>query len=112
MGTENGFHVYNGGRWETMIVEDGLPDSKITSIDASDWVVYIATDKGVVSFYDNDLAPVSNLEGQQVNVIKRRGLQLAVATEYEGILLKSGNNLKILIEATPESNINILSLNF
>jgi ligand-binding sensor domain-containing protein len=112
MGSENGFHVYNGGRWKTMTVAEGLPDSKITSIDASDWVVYIATDKGVVSFYNNELVPVSNLEGQQVNVIKRKGLQLAVATEYEGILLKSGNNLKTLIEATPESNINTLSLNF
>jgi hypothetical protein len=112
MGTENGFHVYNGGRWETMIAEDGLPDSRITSIDASDWVVYVATDKGVVSFYNNELVPVSDLEGQQVNVVKRKGLQIAIATEYEGILLKSGNNLKTLVEPTPESNVNTLSLNF
>lgn len=112
MGTENGFHVYNGGRWETLTTENGLPNSKITSIDASDWVVFIATDKGVVSYYNNELAPVSNLEGQQANVIKRKGLKLAIATEYEGILLKSGNNIKTLIEPTPESNINTLSLKF
>lgn len=112
MGTENGFHVYNGGRWETMTVDDGLPNSRITSIDASDWVVYIATDKGVVSFYNDELTPISDLEGRQVNVIKRKGLQLAVATEYEGILLKSGNNLKTIVEPTAESDINTLSLNF
>lgn len=110
VGSVNGLHVYDGGRWETFTAQNGLPSNNVFTIDASAWVVYIGTDSGVVSYYNGDFMPIKKLEDKKVNVIRRRDRKLIVATDYEGILMKSRNVLKTLVEPIADTNINILSL--
>ncbi len=52
VGCDNGLYVFNGGKWKTLTTEDGLPDDNIRTIDATDWTVYIGTDKGVVGYFE------------------------------------------------------------
>ncbi|MFH2048022.1 MAG: hypothetical protein ABIJ12_01130, partial [bacterium] len=47
VGTSNALYSYNGGSWKTFTTEDGLPSDDISAIDASKWIVYVGTDKGV-----------------------------------------------------------------
>ncbi len=110
VGCDNGMYVYDGGRWTTLTTEDGLPDNNIRSIDASDWTVYVATNKGVVGYFEEEFSPVNKLENIQVNALKVRGRKLMAATEYEGIIEKNGNLRKTLIQPVEFENIQILSL--
>lgn len=110
LGCDNGMYIYNGGSWVTLTTEDGLPDNNVRAIDASDWTVYIGTDKGVVSYFNDELKPVNKLENTQVNVIKVRGRRILAATEYDGIIEKKGNVITTLIPLEHKSSIDLLSL--
>jgi len=110
VGSTNGLHIYNGGRWENLNTLDGLPSNNVQTIDASAWVIYIGTNEGVISYFNGDFMPVKKLADKQVNVIRLRGRKLIAATEYEGILLKSGNVLRTLIQPVADTNLNVLTL--
>ena len=110
VGCDNGLYVYDGGKWKTLRTEDGLPDNNIRAIDATDWTVYIGTDKGVTSYFNDELASVNKLEDKQVNALQVRGRKMLVATEFEGVIEKNGNVLQTLIEPVNLNDLNILSL--
>ena len=110
VGCDNGLYVYDGGKWKTLTTEDGLPDNNVRTIDATNWTVYIGTDKGVVGYFEEQLSPVNTLETKQVNALQVRGVKLLAATEYEGILEKNGNVLKTIIQPIKLENLQILSL--
>ena len=110
VGCDNGLYVYDGGKWKTLTTEDGLPDNNIRAIDATDWTVYVGTDKGVSGYYNEELTPVNKLEQTQVNALKVRGRKLVVATEFEGVIEKKGNVLITLVQPVKIDNIQILSL--
>ncbi|MDF1545681.1 MAG: hypothetical protein P1R58_11330 [bacterium] len=101
----NGLHIYDGGDWTTYTVMDGLPAGDITAIDASGWVVYIGSDSGVVSLYDEELNRVAGLEFEPVNYVVRKGISLIASTETEGIIRQSGKSRKVLVpvEANEET---------
>ncbi len=109
VGTVNGLHIFDGGRWETYNMLDGLPSDKVIALDASGWVIYLATDEGVVSFYNGDVMPVEKLSNLIVNDLHRFGRKILVATDFEGILLKNGNVLKPLIDQQAGQEIHALS---
>lgn len=110
VGCDNGLYVYNGGTWKTLTTEDGLLDNNVRAIDATDWTVYIGTDKGVVGYFEEQLTPVNLLDDKQVNDLQVRGRKLLAATEYEGIIEKNGNSLKTIIQPFLLENMRILSL--
>ena len=93
----NGLHVFNGGTWTTYVTSDGIPDANINDIDASGWMVYIGTDAGVVSLYDDQIAPVEGLEQQAVNGVVRKGNKLIYSTDADGIFRRSGKHQTQLV---------------
>ncbi|MDD3732618.1 MAG: hypothetical protein PHU88_09615 [candidate division Zixibacteria bacterium] len=98
VGTNNGLHIYDGGRWENLTTADGLPSNNVRSIDVSEWVIYAATDRGMISCFNGDMEPVMKLEDMNIRLVKiYRGRVIAV-TDRGSILYKSGNVLKTLIE--------------
>lgn len=97
MGTTNGLHVFDGGRWETLTMADNLPSNNVTTIDASRWVVFVGTDAGVVTFFDNEIKPVAKLVDKSVNVVRVRKTKVVVGTDSGQLLVKSGPVLKELI---------------
>lgn len=110
MGTNNGLHIHDGGRWQTYTLMDGLPSEIVRTIDASGWVVYIGTDGGVVSLFNDEILPVETLDSKKVNALLLKGRNLLAATDYEGILMKRGNVLKALIQPINDKETNFLSL--
>lgn len=110
VGSVNGLHIYDGGRWEIFTTLEGLPSNNVRTIDASAWVVYVGTDSGVVSYFNGDFMPIKKLEDKKVNVIRLRDRRLIAATDYEGILMKSRNVLKTLVQPVADTAIDILSL--
>ncbi len=110
MGTTNGFHIYNGGRWLTLTTDEGMPANYVRTIDASAWVVYVGTEEGVVSWFAGDLRPVGKLESQKVNRIVSHDQKLYVTTDYKGILRQSRYSMNVLVPPILDSTIDILSL--
>lgn len=98
VGAETGLFIFDGGSWDQWTVEMGLPSDMIRSIDASGWTVYLATDKGIISYFDNNLYPVRRLEERSGRVIRSFDRKLIVGTEQDGILLKAGSAVTTLIE--------------
>lgn len=98
VGTDEALFVFDGGRWETVTVENGLPSNEIRSIDASGWVVYLATPRGVVSWFNYDVIPVAKIGDVAATHVRTFGGKLIVATETEGVLLKQGPAVSTLIE--------------
>ncbi len=110
LGCDNGMYVYDGGKWTTLTTDDGLPSNNVRTIDASDWTVYVGTDKGVVGYFEKELSPVNLLDEKLVNDLQVRGRKLLAAPEYDGIIEKNGNSLKTIIQPFILDNLQILSL--
>lgn len=110
LGSSNGLHIFDGGRWLTRTVADGLPSNSVQTIDASQWVVYVGTEAGVVSYFDEVFLPVERLGDKDVNKVRMRGSRVVVATDYEGVLMKTRVALKTLVPPVPDQNIDILTL--
>ncbi len=102
VGTSNGFHIYNGGAWQNIDIADGLPTNAVTAIDASNWVVYVGTEAGMVSWFGGTIEPVEQFAGQYVTAIKTRGRNIMAATGREGILMKSGRMVTTLVDPEVE----------
>ncbi|KAA3633582.1 MAG: hypothetical protein DWP97_08835 [Calditrichaeota bacterium] len=110
VGCDNGFYIFDGGKWETLTTEDGLPDNNIRTIDASGWVVYVGSDKGVISYFNDEIKPVNKLEDRQVNHIEVQNRKIFASTSVDGIVEKSGNVVKTVISPTQMANTELLSL--
>ena len=106
VGTPDELWDFDGGRWQALSYLGGLLSTDISWIDASSWVVYVATTEGVVSFFNGEFAPVGTLEDRSVNVIGLHGRKLIVGTDSDGILMKSGPALKTIVDPAiePESS--------
>ena len=90
VGTDNGMFVYDGGRWETVSFEQGMPSNEIVSIDADGWVVYVGTAGGTVTWYQHTVTPVKHLEETIVTAFSRSGIRLIAGTLYDGLAIKNG----------------------
>lgn len=110
VGTKNGLHIFDGGQWTTLTALDGLPADNVTTIDASGWVVYVGTDAGVISYFNGDFIPVKNMEETIVRDICRDGRKVFAATDYDGILMKSGNMVKTIVPVDGGMSFDVLSL--
>ena len=109
VGTDNGLHIYDGGRWENLGTADGLPSDVVRDIDASQWTVYIATDAGVTSYFNGDFMPIDKLEDKNVSVVNFRKGRIIAGTDREGILYKTNNILKTLVEPFEEAKESMIS---
>ena len=97
LGTDSGLYVFDGGRWQTLTVADGLPSDDITAIDASGWVVYIGTEGGVTTYFNNEFKPLKSLENLCATVLRSSSKGLLVGTDTEGLLLRSGAAIRTLV---------------
>ena len=86
-----------------------MPSNVINSIDASDWMVYVGTDKGVFSYFDKNIYPVKKLEEAAVSSMKMLGQKLIVGTINDGIIMKSGQFVKTLVEPVSEEREEVFS---
>ena len=98
VGAATGFFVYDGGRWEQWTTEAGMPSNVVNSIDASDWMVYVGTDKGVISYFDKNIYPVGKLETMPVDVVRLMGNKVIAAEKNGSIFVKRGYTVRTLIE--------------
>lgn len=112
VGSSNGLHIYDGGRWTTYTEVEGLLCDEVIDIDASNWVVYVATGKGVVSFFDGKFTAIDNLNQKRANAIIKRGHKIIVTTDHEGILAKTGKSVKTLVQPLENEEIDLLSMLF
>ncbi len=103
LGTDKGFFVYDGGRWQPYGLADGLPSEVITAVNASDWVIKIGTTRGPVSFYDGQFTLMPKLENMVVTEFIKDGSKLLAATSNAGLIMKSGGLVTSLYdgEKTP-----------
>ena len=96
VGTSTGLYINNGGKWQTLTSDNGLPSNTVTSVDASGWIVYVGTDEGLVTWFNNQFKPVGKLESVSVTKIQSSSRGVFVATEGDGLYQKSGAAVKML----------------
>ncbi len=101
VGTANALYSYNGGSWKTFTTDDGLPSNEIKAIDASKWIVYIGTDMGVASFFNDEFKEINKLSGYAISSLGVYERSLLVGTTREGLLKKTGPVVKVLMETIP-----------
>ncbi|MCP4705431.1 MAG: hypothetical protein GY865_12580 [candidate division Zixibacteria bacterium] len=109
VGAATGFFVYDGGRWEHWTDEIGMPSNIVNSIDASDWMVYVGTDKGVISYFDKNLYPVRKFETMPADVVRLMGNKVIAADENGGIFVKRGYSVRTLIEPVKKENTEVFT---
>jgi hypothetical protein len=110
VGTGNGLHIFDGGRWQTLTTDDGLLSNNVRTIDASGWVVYFGTDAGVISYFNGDFIPVDKLEETVATALVVDGRKVVAATDFDGIVMKSGGVLRTLVPADNGMNFDVVSL--
>jgi outer membrane murein-binding lipoprotein Lpp len=110
LGTADGFYIFDGGRWETITTENGLPSNDIRAIDASDWVVYLATSDGVVSWFNGDVLPVKKIGDMPASLVRVDGRKIFVASPKVGLLMKSGPVVATLLEPDNENRSDPVAL--
>lgn len=98
VGTDDGFFISNGGSWRQLTAEDGLPSDWVMDIDASDWVILIGTNNGVTSYFNGEFQPVGNMESIPATAVERFGRRVLAGTGDRGILIKSGTQVKTLVD--------------
>ena len=97
LGTNRGLYIFDGGRWQSFGLADGLPSETITAIDAGDWVVKVGTANGAVDFFNNEFKLIAPLEGVAVHAFVQDGRKLYMTTA-EGLVMKSGGLLTRLFD--------------
>ncbi len=110
LGTDQGMYVYDGGRWETVSIDKGLPSNRVTSVDASEWVVYVGTESGLVSYFDNEISPVHRLGNKAVSVVRTSGRRIIAGTSGEGLVMKAGPAVTTLVNPWEDSDSGLASL--
>jgi len=110
LGTDRGLYIYDGGRWETVTTEEGLPSDRVTSVDASQWIVYVGTEAGLVSYFDNEVSPVHKLGDRAVSVVRTHGRKIIAGIDKEGLILKAGPAVTTLVNPWQEQDGGLASL--
>ena len=104
LGTDKGMYVYDGGRWETVSVEQGMPSDEIVSINADGWVVYVGTAGGAVTWYKQAVTPVKQLDEKIVTAFCRSGNRVIAGTLYDGLAIKNGRAVSFVMTPwTPDT---------
>ncbi len=96
LGTNKGLFVYDGGRWQTFDLADGLPSERITAINADEWVIKIGTECGAVTFFENQFKLIKNLEGLAVSRFIQSERALITGTINSGLVKNSAGLMTIL----------------
>jgi ligand-binding sensor domain-containing protein len=96
LGTDKGMYVYDGGKWETVSVEQGMPSDEIVSINADGWVVYVGTAGGAVTWYQQAVTPVKQLDEKIVTAFCRAGNRVIAGTLYDGLAIKNGRAISFV----------------
>lgn len=112
VGTSNGLHIFDGGSWQTLTSDDGLPSNTVTSVDASGWIAYVGTDEGLVTWFNEAVKPVSKLEAVSVTCVRTSPYGVLVATEGDGLYQKAGAAVKMLFGPDPGESPASLSMVF
>jgi ligand-binding sensor domain-containing protein len=97
LGTDQGLFIHDGGKWNPIDFTCGLPSNVVTAIDASDWIVYVGTDKGLVSYFKDEFKTVEGFSGQQIAAVRKVDRKLVVATTDQGLFVKTGNKVSPLV---------------
>ena len=108
-GTPHGLFIHDGGRWQELRTTDGLPSDRITDIDASDWVVVIGTERGVIGFFNGDFLPVPKLENVLATRIVRYDNKILVGTDSQSVLVKAGPVMKPLFEGAGGTAVDVFT---
>lgn len=108
LGTDSGLYVFDGGRWQTFTVANGLPSDDITAIDASGWIVNIGTEAGITTYFNNEFRPLTTLANHCATVLKYSSKGLLVGTDTEGLLLQSGSVIRTLVAPKGMNELAIL----
>lgn len=96
VGTSSGLHMFDGGTWQTLTTDDGLPSNTVTAVDASGWIAYVGTDEGLVTWFNDAIKPVGKLEAVSVTAVRTSPHGVLVATEGDGLFQKAGAAVKML----------------
>ncbi|MFH2036909.1 MAG: hypothetical protein ABIJ45_10940, partial [Candidatus Zixiibacteriota bacterium] len=95
---DDALYIFDGGRWETLTAENGLPSDNILTVNADDWLVYIGTDRGTISYFDGDFIPVKNVDKMIANAFARWNNQMIVGTN-DAITLNTRPDVKTLVKS-------------
>ncbi len=104
LGTDRGFFIFDGGSWQAYDLADGLPSEMITSINANDWVIKIGTDRGPVTFFNNEFRLMSRLAGISVTRLISYDGRTIAATSNRGLLMSSGGLITSLYDGKPKAS--------
>ena len=112
VGTAEAMYVYDGGRWATVSVEDGLPSADVTAIDASGWVVYVGTTDGLFSYFNDEVMPIERFAGNSISSVAVSGRRLVAGTASEGLVFKEGPSHRSLTkpELVADSSLASISM--
>ncbi len=97
VGTRKGMYVYDGGSWQTVSTEEGLPSDEITAIDATGWVVRIGTTHGLATLFDNQVTPVEELANYTITAVGCNDGRIIAGTAHQGLVLKNGPAVQVLV---------------
>lgn len=98
LGTNKGLFVYDGGRWQSFDLADGLPSERIRSINADEWIIKIGTDNGAVTFFEGQFNLIKNFEGLAVSTFIDGGRSLIAGTINCGMVKNSGGLMTVLYD--------------
>ncbi|MBU8932767.1 MAG: hypothetical protein KOO62_02055 [candidate division Zixibacteria bacterium] len=110
VGSADGMYIYDGGKWRTLTVDDGLPSNDVRVIDASAWVVYIGTADGVVSYFNGKFTPVKKLDRVTPVCLAVKGRSILVGSEGDGLLCKTGPIVAELLGKSSDQPLDPLAL--
>ena len=97
VGTPNGMFVYDGGRWQTISTEEGLPSSQVTAIDATGWIVRIGTTAGLATLFNNEVTLIEKLANYTITAVGCSDGRIIAGTAQQGLVLKNGPAVQVLV---------------
>jgi len=97
VGTPNGMFVYDGGRWETVSIDEGLPSNEVTAIDATGWIVRIGTTAGLATLFNNEVTLVEKLSNYTITAVGVSDGRIIAGTAQQGLVIKNGPAVQILV---------------
>jgi hypothetical protein len=97
VGTRNGMYVYDGGSWQTVSTDEGLPSNEITAIDATGWLVRVGTTAGLATFFNNEVTPVRELQNYTITAVSGSDGRIIAGTAQQGLIVKNGPAVRVLV---------------
>jgi hypothetical protein len=99
VGTDEAFYIFDGGQWETLTTDDGLPSNKIVALDADGWVIYVGTDQGVSGYFNGDFYPIKKFEDVRSKALERVDNRIVAATANALLMKPNRHEMIALIES-------------